>query len=462
MNPQRLQWMVESVSRLVRRGATSNLLKIFEKAHPVEVSAVLQNLPRSERRSAFTTLFHHDIKKTSEAISEVTPEVAVKLFDLLEVDDVEKILREMTPDDAAVLIDELPEERRDELLGKMKMEEKAEVEELLEFPSETAGRIMTPNVLAMDEDLTIANAISEMQKRLEEPENSFYLYVVDDRNHLVGVSSLRQLLIRFLRTPDTRLKELMTTDVISVRADTDQEEVARLVADYNLLAIPVVDHENKLVGLVTVDDVIDVIREEATEDLFALAGVEADDRALGDAPRSFRRRVPWLLISLATGLISVFVVSQFRATIDSNVEFAILLPLVAAIGGHAATQTMTVVVRGISTGEVNSETSRRAFFKELLVGLINGPVMGTVGALAIGLFRGNSLADGVMLGAIVFVSLVVIMAVASIMGAFIPITLKRFNFDPAVASAVFVITITDVIGFCAFLGLATLALRWLA
>ncbi len=457
MIARRHKWMVESVSRLVRRGATSNLLKIFEKARPVEIAAVLQDLPRPERREAFSTLFQNDIEKTAEAISELKEEVAISLLDSLENPQIEKILRAMPPDDAAVLIEALPEERREELLAKMKIDEKGEVQELLEFDSETAGRIMTTNVLALIEDLTVEQAISELQKRLrDEPENSFYLYVIDDRGHLVGVCSLRELLIR---SPETRLKQFMKTDVISARTHTDQEEVAHLVADYNLLAVPVVDEENKLIGLVTVDDVIDVIREEATEDIFALAGVDADDRALGNASRSFKRRIPWLLVSLGTALISVVVVSQFHTTLQQNLEFAILLPLVAAIGGHAATQTMTVVVRGISTGEVNSETGRRAFFKEVAVGLINGLVMGVAGAGLVAL-RGKSLEEGATLGAIVFLSMIVIMLVAAVIGSFIPITLKRFNFDPAIASSVFVITITDVLGFFAFLGLATMTLRF--
>lgn len=445
--------MVKTVGRLIRRDALPNMLNILDKARAVEVANVLSNLTRPERRTAFRSLLDHDVAKCAEALTELPTEVAVGLLESLGVHELEPLFQRMTPDDAAVFMEELSEDLREELLSRMKTDEKAEVQELLSFPSETAGRIMTPNVFSLDESLTVGDAIRRLQDLSDELEAVFYVYVVDGRNHLVGVVSMRQLLLIYLRASEEPLKSVMSTDVISVRTHTDQEEVTRMVANYNLLGIPVVDEENKLVGIITVDDVIDVIRDEATEDILGLAGVEADDRALGGPLRSFRRRIPWLLVSLMTAFFACYVVKSFEESVLANaVQYAILLPLVAALGGQAATQTLTVIVRGISTGEVTSETRRRAFIKEVLVGFVNGGVLGALGGLVAGILFGAAV------GMVIFGSLVVLMVIAALAGTVVPFTLRRLNFDPAIASSVFVITITDVLGFFVYLLLASWAI----
>jgi magnesium transporter len=320
----------------------------------------------------------------------------------------------------------------------------------LGFADETAGRIMTPDYFALDEDLTVSEAVTALQRRSEEFEMAFYIYVVDSRNHLLGVVSLRQLL---LNPPSTPLRKIMIGDVIKVTTDTDQEEVARQVATYNLLAVPVVDQENKLVGIITVDDIIDIMREEATEDIYALAGVEADDRALGSAMNSVRRRLPWLLVSLGGALIAVAIVKFLLPTNQNAILLAILIPVVATMGSNAATQTMTVVVRGIGLGEVSWETRWRVTLKEALVGLVNGLVIGISVCAIIALWFG--LALGVVLGLTMVLSLLV----ACTLGTLTPVLLKRFRVDPALASSVFVVTFTDIITLFFYFGIAMLLFR---
>src|SRR5687767_5824313 len=239
-------------------------------------------------------------------------------------------------DDAAALIDYLPEELSAAVLDLMRPKESGVVENLLEYEERTAGRIMNPNVFALNEDMTVGEAIAEIQGN-RDVEMVFYLYVVDDRRHLVGVVSLRRLL---LVSPETPLKRIMTTDIISARVDTDQEEVARQVASYNLLAIPVVDEENKLAGVITVDDVIDVIKDEATEDIYRLAGVVGDERVFTRPSESLRKRLPWLQVNLVTAFIAAFVVSMFEGTISRWSALAVFMPVVAGMGGNAATQTL--------------------------------------------------------------------------------------------------------------------------
>src|SRR5688500_15684493 len=278
-----------------------------------------------------------------------------------------------------------------------------EVGELVEYEEQTAGRIMNPKVFALSEDMTAGEAITTLQGA-RDVEMVFYLYVVDVRRHLVGVISLRRLL---LVPPSTPLKRIMTTDLTSVRTDTDQEEVARLVASYNLLAIPVVDEENKLIGVITVDDVIDVIKDEATEDVYRLAGVAGDDRVFSTAFESLRKRVPWLEVNLVTAFLAASVVALFEGRIKDLPVLAVFMPVVAGMGGNAATQTLTVIVRGIALGELTWANSRKALLKEATVGIGNGLACGIVGALVVWMWKGD-----LVLGLILCAAMVINMFVA--------------------------------------------------
>jgi magnesium transporter len=450
MQEQRLKLILDSVIRLARRGAMSNAVNLLTKLRPVDIAQILTQLPQSEREAIFSALVGSDLLKAAEAVSEMETESAVALLVALNRDDVTRLLQELPSDDATLLVAEMPEALRDEMLETMKTEHSTVVNELLGFADETAGRIMTPDYFALDEDLTISEAITALQKRSEEFEMAFYIYVVDSRNHLLGVVSLRQLL---LNPPSTPLRKIMIGDVIKVTTDTDQEEVARLVATYNLLAVPVVDPENKLAGIITVDDIIDVMREEATEDIYALAGVDADDRALGSAMNSVRRRLPWLLLSLGGALIAVAIVRLLLPANPNSLWLAILIPIVATMGSNAATQTMTVVVRGIGLGEVSWETRWRVTLKEALVGLTNGLVIGLVVSGIVAVWFNPAL------GGVLGLTMILSLLFAGMLGTLIPVLLKHFKVDPALASSVFVVTLTDIVTFFFYLGIAALLFK---
>jgi magnesium transporter len=248
----------------------------------------------------------------------------------------------------------------------------------------------------------------------------------------------------------------MTPEVMSVRVDTDQEEVARQVASYNLLAIPVVDEENKLVGIITVDDVIDVLKDEATEDLYRLAGVASDERVFTPAREALKKRLPWLIVNLGTAFLAASVVKVFEGTIGQVTALAVFMPIVAGMGGNAATQTLTVIVRGIALGEITWGNSRKALVKEMFVGLGNGVACGAVAAGVAWLFQGNP-----MLGLVLGLAMVINMFIASTAGTLVPLGLRAAKVDPALASSVFITTLTDIFGFLSFLGLGTLFLRYL-
>ena len=450
---RRIDLALDSVKRLLRIGATANLLNLLQKQHPADLAQIFSELPDKDREAAFSTLAERNGRLAMESISELGPEKGAALLATRSAEEIAKLAQEIESDDAAALIDYLPEELSAAVLDLMRPKESGVVENLLEYDERTAGRIMNPNVFALNEDMTVGEAITELQNN-RDVEMVFYLYVVDDRKHLVGVVSLRRLL---LVSPETPLKRIMTADLISARVDMDQEEVATQVAAYNLLAIPVVDEENKLVGIITVDDVIDVIKDEATEDIYRLAGVAGDERAFTPAGESLRKRLPWLAINLMTAFLATVVVAIFEPTIDQLAAVAIFMPVVAGMGGNAGTQTLTVIVRGIALGELTWSNSRKALLKEATVGLGNGVVLGVVAALVAWAWRGNGTL-GVVLGA----AMIINMFVAATAGTLVPLGLRAANIDPALASSVFITTLTDIAGFFAYLGLATIFIQSLA
>jgi magnesium transporter len=449
---RRIDLVLDSVKRLLRIGATANLLNLLQKQHPADLAQVFGNLADKDREAAFSLLAERNGRLAMEAVSELGPEAGAALLATHAAEEIARLAQEIPSDDAAALIDHLPEALSSAVLNLMRPKESGVVENLLEYDEQTAGRIMNPHVFALSEDITVGEAITELQIN-RDVEMVFYLYVVDERRHLVGVVSLRRLL---LVSPETPLQRIMTADLMSARVDMDQEEVARLVAAYNLLAIPVVDEENKLVGIITVDDVIDVIKDEATEDIYRLAGVSGDERAFTPAGESLRKRLPWLGINLATAFLAAAVVAMFEDTIDVFPFLAIFMPVVAGMGGNAGMQTLTVIVRGIALGELTWSNTRKALVKEVTVGIGNGVVLGAAAALIVWITRGNP-----MLGAVLGMAMVINMFVAAAAGTLVPLGLRAANVDPALASSVFITTMTDVFGFFSFLGLATVFSRFL-
>jgi magnesium transporter len=449
---RKIDVVLDSVKRLQRMGATANLVNLLQKQHPADLAQVFSELNERDRHAAVSVLLDRNSRLAMEALSELGPEVAASLLADRSAEEIARFVQELATDDAAAIVDYLPEELSQAVLELMRKKEGADVGNLLEYEEQTAGRIMNPNVFALSEDMTVAEAIAALQAS-RDVEMVFYLYVVDERRHLVGVVSLRRLL---LVAPDTPLKRLMATDLISVRVETDQEDVARQVASYNLLAIPVVDEENKLVGVITVDDVIDVIKDEATEDIYRLAGVSSDDHIFTPARESLRKRLPWLWVNLGTAFLAASVVKLFEGAIGKVTALAVFMPVVAGMGGNAATQTLTVIVRGIALGELTWGNSRKALVKEALVGVGNGVGCGVVAALGAWALQGSA-----ALGGVLALAMIINMFVAATAGTLIPLALRALKVDPALASSVFITTLTDVFGFMSFLGIGSLFLRFL-
>jgi magnesium transporter len=392
-----------------------------------------------------------DIEKKGILLSELDEDNAVALIEAISLEDAVEVLEQMPADDAADLIGRLPEDKSNTILEKMKKEGSQEVEDLLTYEDDTAGGIMVPDFIALKEDTTARNAIKSLQKEHQDVEMPFYLYVVDEYGKLVGVSSLRQLVVV---PPDTPLKQFMETDVFSVQTNMDQEEVAKIVARYDILAVPVVDDSNRLVGIVTVDDVIDIFRREATEDILKMAGVGSEEFVETKTVLSSSRiRLPWLFASCIGGIVAFYIIGLFEQSLKSLVYLAAFIPVIMGMGGNIGTQSSTIVVRGLATGRLNVRDIWHVVFKELAVGLILGVVygllLGTVAQL-----RYNTFALAISVGFAVISS----MSIAALIGSFVPMSFAKINIDPAVATGPFVTTAIDIISVFFYFQIATLLL----
>lgn len=452
MKGSALRIVISSARKFINVGAISRLWNLLKKLHSADIATVMDHLTSREKLILFNILFDKEREKAAEVLSELEPEDAAEILNHLPVHQISSILQMIASDDVAPILQELPQEIQDAVLEKMEDKPSEDVKELLLYEEETAGRIMSPNFYALNMNTNVSDAITAMQ--LEgDVESAFYLYVVDDEGHLMGVVSLRQLL--FAR-PNTKLKDIMTSEVISVTTETDQEDVARAVADYNLVAIPVVDKDNKLVGVVTVDDVIDVIDKEATEDIYKMVSLDTTDRIQDSPISSIKKRLPFLTISLLTASLAPFVANYFKATLEQYVALAVLMPLVMALGGIAGNQTIALTVREIAIGQVDWISARKALFKEILVGLGNGTILGTMLGLATWILMNNP-----YLGLIIGLALIINLFVAALLGTLIPLTLKLLHLDPALGSVNFLTMCTDSIGLFSFLGLGTVFLKYL-
>jgi len=437
--------LIESIKRLLRRGALSHLRKIVNKTHAADLSEVFRSLSLSEQSRLYNLIT--DIEQKGILFSELEEDVFLDLVEDIKDDSIVEIFETMPTDDVADLLGRLPQDRADAILAQMNAEGSDEVEDLLSYDIDTAGGIMVPDFIALSQDTTVRQAIASLQKEYIDVEMPFYLYVVDEYGKLVGVISLRQLVVV---PPDTPLKDFMTTDVFSVRTDMDQEEVAKLVARYDILAVPVLDETNRLVGIVTVDDVIDIFRREATEDILKMAGAGEEFVETKSVLKSTRIRLPWLFASCIGGLIAFIIINQFEESLNRFVYLAAFIPVIMGMGGNIGTQSSTIVVRGLATGRINIGEIWSVVLKELAIGLILGLVYGIFIA-AVAQFRYGMEALAISVGLAVVSS----MALAALVGSFVPMAFARVNIDPAVATGPFVTTAMDIISVFFYFIIAT-------
>jgi magnesium transporter len=437
--------LVDELAALVRRGSLAEFSRLASELEPADLADVLAALDDDERVAAVQVL---PAEVSGQALIEMPetehPEDTLASLDAAQAAD---IVEELADDDAADILGELEPADQERILAAVEDADRADVEKLLIYHEETAGGLMTSHVVAVLDTATVAVALDEVRRQSEEVEEFYEVFVTDHRRRLVGVLPFRALAVN---APTRPVREIMQEPVARVGPEEDQEEVARLMARYNLPSVPVVDLDDRLLGCVTFDDVSDVVEAENTEDILRFGGVSSNEELRGTWDMAVRSRLPWLVVNLVTAFVAGAVVLARQDVLSRVVLLTAYMPIIAGMGGNAGTQALAVTVRGLALGLIPSAEATRVITKEMLAGLVNGLVVGVItGTTAL------LLGHGAKLGLVVFFAMSGNLLVAGFAGAFIPVLLERFKVDPAIASSIFVTAFTDICGFSLLLGLAS-------
>ncbi|MCK5424470.1 MAG: magnesium transporter [Emcibacter sp.] len=438
--------LIEAISHALRQKDNKQLDCLFEPLHSADIAGIFEQL-REDERNELTSYFG----------SELNPEVLAELEDaaldqvIKEMDDKDVVvaISQLESDDAVDVLEDIDLEDRRRIIAALPDEDRLAVEEGLSYPEDSAGRMVQKNVITVPGVWTVGQVVKFLRSDEDLPPEFYELFIVDPFHHPIGMVSLSQL----IRSRDeVHVSEIMDTDPKVVPVDTDQEEVAHMFRQYDLTSMGVVDDDGRLLGMITVDDVVDVIDEEAEEDILRMAGVQETDITESIVEAS-KNRIVWLLVNLGTAILASMVIALFKGDIEQMVALAILMPIVASMGGNAGTQTMTVTVRSLATKDLTPTNVRRVVGKEFSIAVLNGAVLAVIiGLLSYAYF------DNFLLGGVIAAAMIINMVMAGMAGILIPVGLDKANIDPALASSIFVTTITDVIGFFAFLGLASVVL----
>ena len=427
---------LENVKRLIRRNAKVPLEKMLHKLHPADLALIITHLSDIDRKKIWS--FIEDRSKIAKIILEMQDIDIINIIDELSPQDAAALLSEMDSDDASYILRIISKEKQQSLLQYISHDELLDVEELLHYPEDSAGSIMNTAAFALHMDTSVKEATKLLHKA-EDLEMVFYLYVVDGENRLAGVLSLRQLI---LNPPDKKLSEIMINDAVSVTVTDTQEYVAELVEKYDFLALPVVDEQHRLCGIITIDDVIDIIKDQASEDIYAMAGVTQSDLMFDKSPyKVARTRLPWLIVTFLGEILAGLVVTFFQGKIADFAILVTFMPIVMAMGGNVGSQSATVIIQGVAMGKINTSRWGSVILKETLVGVLMGLVIGILLGVVAPLWEGNP-----QLGIIVGVAIFSAMLFASLTGSIVPITLMKLKFDPAIASAPFITALNDITG----------------
>ena len=428
----------DTFGRLLRRHAHTNLAKLILKTHPADLSVVFRYFMDEEQIQVFSIMEENE--HTAEFLVELDDTLLANLLENESPERIAHVIQQASANDQSYILGTLEDEQAQSVIELLKAEEQEEIEELMGYPEDSAGAMMTTDVFTLYQDTSCQDALKSLQDQTE-AEMVFYLYITDDDDRLVGVASLRALATT---RSNTLLKDIMVKRVLSVRPETDQEDVAQIVAQYNYLAVPVLDADDHLIGIVTVDDVVDVIREEATEDFLQMAGAGKDrEILLKSSWENARARLPWLFASWIGGIVAATIIGAFEHMLQSIIALAAFIPVIIGMGGNIGTQSSTIIVRGMATGRIEIGSEMKVLFKEIRVGLILGGLYG----LMLGLFAKFRFIDvDPMLGVVVGLSIGCSMLMAVAVGTFIPMFLRKVDIDPAIATGPFVTTSIDILG----------------
>lgn len=437
--------LLDNISDLVKDKSSSALLNIFAEIHSADIAEIINHTSTSNAKYLFELL---DTETAGEVITEIDENLREKILEDIETEKISDIIDELETDDATDIVSDLPEDIAEEVLDKMDAEDSEDVKELLKYDEETAGGIMSSDFVAVEDYETIRAAIREVRNNEENFDQIYHIFVLKDEEVLVGIVSLKSLLTNSLRT---KITAVMEEDLIYVTPDVDQEEVANLMKKYDLVAIPVVDKNKVMLGRITIDDIVDVIQEEADEDIQKMAGLTEEQESSDSIFRISRIRLPWLIMALLIELVGVYLLSNYEHVLKQITFAAFFFPVVMAMGGSTGSQSAIVMVKGLSGGEIWLKDSLKKLGKELLVAILNGLIISGLLFLITFMFF-NDHYFLIVLSA----SLLVIIVFASMLGAVIPILLKKWDIDPAVATGPFVTTMNDILGLIIYMTFITL------
>jgi magnesium transporter len=446
------QEILDDIGFLIEAKEAPKLRAIMLGAHPADIADLLLHMDGEHRRYLFNALA---VRTAADVILEVDEPTREELSRSLDERQLSQLVGEMDSDDAADFIGGLPKELAAKILKQIEPEESAEVRQLLVHEEDTAGGIMALELVAVVEDRTVEEAINELRAKAEEVESVNHIYVIDSQRRLVGMVPLKKLI---LSNPYVRLSEIMNRDIISVEVGTDQEDVAKLVRKYDLLAVPVVDAQGRLVGRITHDDIVDVMQEEAAEDISHMAGITSPgDMHENSVLRTARLRLPWLVIGLFGGIVAAWVLSFFEHRLQQNiVVLMFFVPVVMAMGGNAGIQSSTIIVHGLATGSIALGDMFRRLIREMRVAFLNGFLCGLLIWLIITVFW-HEPHFGFLVGA----SLLCVMFIAALVGSSVPLLLKRFDVDPAIATGPFITISNDILGLFIYMGISMMYFMYL-
>jgi magnesium transporter len=440
----------DTFRRLLRRKARSNLIKLIDKTHPADLAIMFRHLNGFEQSFLFSLMVENE--HTAEFLGELDEAILTEILEDIPPERIANIIRVASSNDQAFILNILQEEQSNAIIELLHTEEREEIAEILAYPEDSAGSLMSTDVFTLHEDIDAGEALNDLQNQTS-AEMVFYLYIADSDDRLVGVISLRDLATT---PPRTKLRDIMIKNVQYVRPETDQEEVAKIVSQYNLLAVPVVDNDNHILGIVTVDDVVDVIREEATEDFLQMAGVGKDREILMKSSwGNAKSRIPWLFASFIGGICAISVIGYFSEMLETIIALTAFIPVIIGMGGNIGTQSSTIIVRGLATGRVDIGSDLKLILKEISVGIILGILYGILlGILTLFVFKEAPSNLGLVVG----ISICASMMIATSIGTIVPLLLRRLDIDPAIATGPFVTTTIDILGVTLYFVIAALLL----
>ena len=411
-------------------------LNNLSQMHPADIADHLRNMNHKERIDLFAIL---DDDMAAQILSELDPQSEYQLLRELSTFKISKLIEKMQPDEAADILADLSSEKQKDVLNLMKKEDSKEVQQLLKYDEESAGGLMTTNFLTLKDNLTASRAIEALRQFVKDVQAQIvYVYVVDSNNKFTGVLPVKKLITA---SPNSRLVELVNHNTVTVDPSLDQEEVARIVSKYNLLAVPVVDKGGQLLGIITVDDVLDVITEEDTEDIYRMAGISHEEIYRKSTLRVVQQRLPWLIATLIGGIVVATLIRNFQATLQQVIALAFFIPVITGMGGNIGIQSSTITVRGLATGNIDLNHIKGVIYKEIRQALIMGVVCGVVVGIVAYLFDNNP-----VLGLVLMVAMFVAILVAALIGVLVPLLFEKINIDPAIASGPFITTANDITG----------------